>query len=127
MKIYFIAGLFFVLIFSACGGVGEPNTADRIIGTWRGTLVNDDGDIFPTEWEFSEDGKLVLVISPGVLDMVQVADYWFDDDGAIRTKEITAAKDVKPGRRVIKFISDDVMTLTAEESGIVTTVKRVTE
>ena len=54
-------------------------------------------------------------------------DYWFDDDGALRIKEVAADEDVEPGRRVVEFISDDVMTLTAENAGIVTTLKRVKE
>lgn len=114
------------LALSACSGGGNNNTAERIIGTWRGTLENDNGDTFPAEWEFIEDGKLTLVISPGVLDVVQVADYWFDDDGSLRIKDITAGEDVEPGRRIVEFVSDDVITLTAEKSGIITILKRVT-
>ena len=95
-------------------------------GEWEG-MTGDDDEAMPAVFEFLENGKAVVTIAPGVLNAVQTADYWFDDDGALRLKDTSADEVAEPGRRIVEFISDDVMTLTAEESGIVTTLRRVKE
>lgn len=119
-----IVVLVVMLLMVACGGGGD-DTAQRIIGKWSGALENENGDVFPSNWEFTGDGKLIVIVAPDSLNITQVADYWFDDDGALRMQDPNS--DDEPGRREIEFITDDTMTLTAVNSGIVTTLTRITE
>lgn len=113
-------------LLAACGG-GQPDTAERLVGKWSGLISNDEGGTFPSDWEFTEDGKMIVVIAPGALNVVQTATYYFDDDGALRIVADDAEEGATPGRRVVEFVTDDTVKLTAENSGIVTTLTRVEE
>ena len=124
-KLALLVLLFASLAIAACSGANSNDTAAKIIGTWQGVIDGEDGSAFPSEWDFAENGKLTVIIAPGSLNVVQVADYWFDDDGALRIKEVGADEGEEPGRRVVDFVTENTMTLTAEQAGLVTTLRRV--
>lgn len=111
----------------ACSGANSNDTAAKIIGTWQGVIEGEDGNTFPSEWEFAENGKLTVIIAPGILNVVQVADYWFDNDDTLRIKDVGADEGTEPGRRVVDFVTENTMTLTAEQAGVVTTLRRVAD
>lgn len=114
-----------VLLPIACGG--GPDTQERLIGKWGGIISNSEGDQFPSEWEFTEDGKLIIIVAPGTLNAVQTGTYYFDDDGALRIVADDAEEGETPGRRVVEFIGDDTVKLTAENDGVAATLTRIEE
>ena len=124
-KLLLLVLLLASLTIAACSGADSNDTAAQIIGTWQGVIEGGDGNAFPSEWEFADNGKLTVIIAPGTLNVVQVADYWFDDDGALRIKDVDADESVEPGRRVVDFVTDNTITLTAEQAGEVITLRRV--
>lgn len=109
--------LFFAL--AACGG-GDPPIEDRIIGQWSGLQTATGGQKVPATWEFLEGGT--MVVSAG--GITYGADWSVDGN---RVNIATELAPESPTYRDVEFVSDDVMRMTKEESGIEETWTRVSE
>jgi hypothetical protein len=117
--IFFLLVLGFVLV--ACGG-GDKLIEERIIGKWSGAQTNANGDKIPATWEFLEGGIMIVeVVGMGF----SYGAEWSVEGNRINLVTELAPDD--PTYRDVEFVSDDVIKLTKQESGIEETWSRVKE
>lgn len=97
------------------------DTGELLVGVWSGKLQTPAGYVYPSEWEFKEDGVLLLrvVTDDGTINMAFA--YYFDPDGALR---LDGQDGSEPGRREVFFENDDRVRLVAVRDGIVTLLVR---
>lgn len=99
----------------------EKGDAELLLGVWSGRLQTPAGFVYPSEWEFREDGTMLLtvLIDEETVNLAYV--YYFDPDGALR---LDGQDGSEPGRREVFFENDDTVRLVAVRDGIVTLLLR---
>jgi hypothetical protein len=95
------------------GAIDEVSIEGRIIGKWSGLQTSSSGDKVPAIWQFLEGG--VMVIQFPAVSISYGAEWSVDGNRITIVTEIDPAN---PTYRDVEFLSDDVMRLTKDESGI---------
>lgn len=105
----------------AAAETNDAGTGELLVGVWSGKLQTPAGYVYPSEWEFKDDGVLLLrvVTDEGTINMAFA--YYFDPDGALR---LDSQDGSEPGRREVFFENDDRVRLVAVRDGIVTLLVR---
>ena len=84
-----------------------------IIGKWSGAMTNSNGDKIPAFWSFL-DGGVMLVEIP-LADVSYGAEWRLEGTRLHITTELDPEN---PTYRDVEFVSEDLMILTKDESGI---------
>lgn len=92
----------------------------RILGTWSGAMTNHNGDQIPAQWTFMQGG--IMIVEFPYLGMSYGAEWSIQGN---RINIVTELDPNDPTYRDVEFISDDIIILSKEESGISETWTRV--